>query len=123
MVKLYRWACLLLITCMTCRAQVCSGRCALTSLISDLRVHHDQILTDQTLYMQETPLTLQQALEGQLAVSGTVSAINAGCNVHDSAITATANNLPAGFLSATVYCSLVLPQSIQSWESLLQVKC
>lgn len=65
--------------------------------------------------------TLQQALSGQLSACGQVAALSSGCTAASQSITATATHLPADFSSATVYCSLVAPQLLTSWQDQLQV--
>ena len=65
--------------------------------------------------------TLQQALSGQLSVSGIITALTSGCSLSDKSPTAVAEQLPPDFASATVYCNLVTQQAIGDWQNIAQV--
>ena len=65
--------------------------------------------------------SLQQALSGQLNVSGAITSIYSGCSTADTVATAVAEQLSADFTSAAVYCKLVSQQSIDDWQSVEQV--
>ena len=65
--------------------------------------------------------TLQQALSGQLSAGGQVAALSSGCSAASQGATASASHLPADFSSARVYCSLVAPQILKTWQDQLEV--
>ncbi len=65
--------------------------------------------------------TLQQALSGQLSVSGVITALNSGCSLSGKTPTAVAEQLPPDFASATVYCNLVTQQAVDDWQNIAQV--
>lgn len=65
--------------------------------------------------------SLQQALSGQLNVSGAITSVYSGCSTADTVATAVAEQLSADFTSAAVYCKLVSQQAIDDWQSVEQV--
>lgn len=68
-----------------------------------------------------TAFTLQQALSGQLNVSGVITALTSGCSLSEKSPTAVAEQLPPDFASATVYCNLVTQQAVDDWQKIAQV--